>query len=127
MKSAVAVVGGPLISLLLLGPGFAQTTPQATETATPQATDSSPAPAAKPGMLSMPHRVTGEVVSSDRSNNVLTVKNAKGKDFTFAADRDTAPQLANLHQGDRVKVTYKKHHDQMVATKIIQVPAKTAR
>jgi len=126
MKKATAVVGGALAMMFLAGPGFAQT---ATQTPPPGMTFSQPAettpPAKKPGMLSMSHRVSGDIVTSDASNNVLTVKTAKGKDYTFAADSDTAGQLANLRQGDHVKVTYKKKHDQMIATKIVQTPGRT--
>jgi hypothetical protein len=78
-------------------------------------------------MLSMPHHVTGLVVSADQANNALTVKDAKGKDYTFSADKDAIGQLGTLKEGDRVKVTYKKSHDQMIATKIVEAQSRTSR
>ena len=124
MKKAAVLFGGTLAIALAVGPGFAQTgtggttgssmTGKTGSAETGSSTTS--APAKKPSKLSMPHHVTGEVVSSDASS--MTVKDAKGKEHTFMADSDTASQMATFKQGDHVKVTYKKSKGQMVATKI---------
>ena len=76
------------------------------------------APAEKPGVTSMPHHVTGSVVSVDKKSNSVSIKDTKGKEMTLVADTDTAAQLSRLKEGDEVKATYKKDKDQMVLTKI---------
>jgi len=115
MRQSIALFGGTLALLVATtGPGFAQTTPPST--APPPAA----APAEKPSHLSMWHHVTGEVTAADQNAKTLTVRNSKGKEFTFTADSDTAGQLATLKSGDHVKVTYKKSHGQLVATKIAE-------
>ena len=114
MKKATVLFAGTLAALLAAGPGLAQTTPSTTKDSTDSA-----APAEKPSKLAVPHRVTGEVVSTDAAANTLTVKDAKGKNYTFKADGDAAPRLSDLKAGDRVKVNYKKSHGEMVATKIV--------
>jgi hypothetical protein len=82
------------------------------------------APAEKPGMLSMPHRMTGSVVSVDKKANTVNVKDNDGKELTLTADADTAAELSRLKPGDQVKVSYKKNDkDQMVATKITTTAA----
>ena len=112
MKKATALFAGTLAALLAAGPGLAQTSTTTKDTTT------TTAPAEKPSKLAMPHKVTGEVISSDASANTLTVKDSKGKNYTFKADGDAAPRLTDLKAGDRVKVNYKKSHGEMVATKI---------
>ena len=130
MKQAAIVLGGALAMFLATAPGFAQTTHGTTggSTATPaeKPSGSTAAPAEKPSKLSMPHHVTGAVVSADQSGKSLTVKDSKGKEFTFMADSDAAAQMGSFKQGDRVKVTYKKSHGQMVATKIAQAESTKA-
>jgi Cu/Ag efflux protein CusF len=116
MKKTTVLFVGTLAALLAAGPGLAQTTKDSTIT-TKESTTTAP-PAEKPSKLSMPHRVTGEVVSADASANTLTVKDSKGKNYTFKADSDAAARLSDLKAGDRVKVNYKKSHGEMVATKI---------
>jgi hypothetical protein len=113
MKKATVLFVGTLAMMLAAGPGLAQTTGTTTKDST-----TSTAPAEKPSKLSMPHRVTGEVVSADPAANTLTVKDSKGKNYTFKADGEAAPRLTDLKAGDRVKVNYKKSHGEMVATKI---------
>ena len=125
MRKTTALLVGTLAALLAAGPGLAQTTNTTKDTTitTKESTTTAP-PAEKPSKLSMPHRVTGEVVSADPAANTLTVKDSKGKNHTFKADSDAAPRLADLKAGDRVKVNYKKNHGEMVATKIVESPAK---
>jgi len=120
MKKTTAVLVGTLAALLFAGPGLAQTTKDTTKDSTittKESTTTAP-PAEKPSKLSMPHRVTGEVVSADAAGNTFTVKDSKGKNYTFKADTEASPRLADLKAGDRVKVNYKKSHGEMVATKI---------
>jgi hypothetical protein len=119
MKKATVLFVGTLATLLAAGPGLAQTS------GTTKDSTNSTAPAEKPSKLSVPHRVTGEVVSADAAANTLTVKDAKGKSYTFKADGEAAPRLTDLKAGDRVKVNYKKSHGEMVATKIVDSPAST--
>ena len=85
------------------------------------------APAEKPGVTSMPHQVTGSVVSVDKKSNSVSIKDTKGKEMTLVADTDTAAQLSRLKEGDEVKATYKKDKDQMVLTKIELARAGTSR
>src|SRR5215472_1850454 len=115
MKKAGVLFVGTLAALLAAGPGFAQTT---SGTAKDPSTMSTPAP--KPGMLSMPHRVTGQVVAADVNDNSMTVRDSKGKEYMFKADADAALKLSTLKEGDHVKVVYKKSHGQMIATKITE-------
>ncbi len=112
MKKATVLFAGTLAALLVAGPGLAQTS------STTQESTTTTAPAEKPSKLAMPHKVTGEVIAADASANTLTVKDSKGKNYTFKADGDAAPRLTDLKAGDRVKVNYKKSHGEMVATKI---------
>jgi len=96
--------------------------------ATSSGKSSTTAPAEKPGMTSMPHHVTGKVVSVDKSANSVAIKDTKGKEMTLVADTDTAAELSRLKAGDEVKVTYKKDKgDQMVATKIEMTRGTTTR
>jgi len=118
MKKATALFAGSLIALLATGPSFAQTSATTGDNTTSSAPSNSAAPAKKPSMFSMPHRVTGEVVAADPAANTLTVKDSKGKEYMFNTDSKAAPGLADLRVGDRVKVDYKKSKGQMVATKI---------
>ena len=109
MKKATVLAVSSLALLLGAGPGFVEATGQ-----------TSSAPAEKPSRLALPHHVTGEVMSVDKSAKTLTVKDAKGKGFMFTADVDAAPRLSDVKAGDHVKVSYKKSHGQMVATKITE-------
>jgi len=144
MKKSAILFGGTLAIVLAVGPAFAQTGSGGSTGGSSGATTGSgmtghtgsgsgttgktgstdtgssttTAPAEKPGKLSMPHHVTGEVVSAN--TNSMTVKDTKGKEYTFMADTATAGQMANFKQGDHVKVTYKKSKGQMVATKIAE-------
>ena len=115
MKKVTALFAGTLAALLAAGPGLAQTSTTTKESTKDTTTN---APAEKPSKLAMPHRVTGEVVAADAAASTLTVKDSKGKSYTFKADGDAAPRLTDLKAGDRVKVAYKKSHGEMVATKI---------
>ena len=111
MKKATVLAVGSLALLLGAGPGFVEATGQ---------TSSASAPAEKPSRLALPHHVTGEVVSVDKGAKTLTVKDSKGKEFMFTADVDAAPRLSDVKAGNHVKVSYKKSHGQMVATKITE-------
>ncbi len=51
------------------------------------------------------HSVTGEVVSADTDAKTITVKQAKGENFTAPVDDSVATQLANLKAGDKVTLT----------------------
>ena len=114
MKRAAVLFAAGLTTLLLSGPAIAKD-PSATTSGTTGTTG----PAEKPGILAMPHHVTGNVVSVDKKTNRVSIRNIKGKEYTLVADADTVTDLRRLKAGDEVKVTYKKDKDQMVATKII--------
>src|SRR5437762_13116393 len=109
MKKATALAVGSLALLLGAGPGFVEATGQ---------TSSASAPAEKPSRLTLPHHVTGEDVSVDKSAKTLTGRDSKGKEFLFTADVDAAPRLSDVKAGNHVKVSYQKRHGQMVATKL---------
>jgi hypothetical protein len=111
MKRGSVLFAGVLATLLLSTLGCAKS-------ASDSNTRGSMAPAEKPSILALPHNVTGQVVSVDRKNNNLVVKDSEGKRLTLVADRDTAAELSRVKAGDPVKVTYKKSNGQMVMTKI---------
>jgi hypothetical protein len=117
MKRAAVLFAAGVATLLLSGPAIAK-----------DPTTGATAPAEKPSTLAMPHHVIGNVVTVDKSANTVAIKDTKGKDLTLVADSATAGDLRGLKAGDEVKVTYKKSHDQLVATKITMVsPSKTSR
>src|SRR5213078_4602900 len=122
MNKVTVFFVGTLAMALAAGPAFAQSpsTPTSPSSPSMSAPSTESTPAAKPGKLSMPHRVTGEVVAADQSAKTLTVKDSKGKEYVFTADTDAAGRLADLKAGDHVKVSYKKSHGQMIATKIAE-------
>ena len=110
MKRAAVLFAAALATLLVSGPAIAK-----------DPTTGATAPAEKPSTLAMPHRVTGNVVSVDKKTNSVSIRDTKGKELTLVADGDTIAELDRLKAGDQVKVTYKKSHDQMVATKFTTV------
>src|SRR5262245_12017252 len=123
MKHAFVFSAAALAALLVSGVAQARdagTGPSGTSRdASKDSGRTTAAPAEKPGMLAMPHRMTGSVVSVDKKANTVNVKDNDGKELTLTADADTAAELARLKPGDQVKVSYKKNDkDQMVATKI---------
>jgi Cu/Ag efflux protein CusF len=118
MNRAAALFAAGLATLLLSGPAIA-----ADRSGSSAATTPSTAPAEKPGMMAIPHNVTGSVVSVDKSTNRVSIRDTKGKELTLVANRDTAAELARLKPGDQVKATYKKSHDQLVMTKISDTAA----
>ena len=77
--------------------------------------------------MSDSNHVSGSVVSVDKKDNSVTIKDSKGKEMTLVADADTAADVARLKAGDEVKVTYKKSKDQMVATKITTTAPSASR
>ncbi len=81
------------------------------------------APAEKPSKFALPHHVTGDVVSVDQSAKMLTMKDSKGREFRLTVTGEAATRLGDFRPGDRVRVTYKKSHGQMIASKIAQGPA----
>jgi PDZ domain-containing secreted protein len=136
MKHAFAFSAAALAALLVSGTAQARdagtgpsgtsrdTSKDSTSTSQSQSGRTTAAPAEKPGMLSMPHRMTGSVVSVDKKANTVNVKDNDGKELTLTADADTAAELSRLKPGDQVKVSYKKNDkDQMVATKITTTAA----
>jgi len=133
-RTAVLFLAG-LTMLFLSAPAMAAdpTTPSKSGSSSSDATTSgksgtTAAPAEKPGMTSMPHHVTGSVVSVDKKANSVSIKDSKGKEMTLVADTETAPELSRLKTGDEVKVTYKKDkNDQPVATKIDMARASTSK
>ncbi|HEY7538745.1 MAG TPA: hypothetical protein VIF11_01290 [Methylomirabilota bacterium] len=120
-RTAVLFAAG--LTLLLSGPALAKDPSYGTSSGTTGAT----APAEKPGMLAMPHHVTGNVVAVDKKANSVSIKDTKGKEYTLVADGDTVAALSRLKVGDEVKATYKKDKEQMVATKITTVASTTPR
>ena len=122
MKRASALFAAAAATLLLSGAAVAKD-----QTGTSTAPTTSTTPAEKPGMLAMPHHVTGTVMSVDKNANSFVVKDTKAKEMTLVADNDTAADLSRLKTGDEVKVTYKKSRDQLVATKINTTVAKAPR
>ena len=117
MNRATVLFGAGLATLLLGGPAIAA------DRSGSSATTPSTAPAEKPGVMAIPHNVTGSVVSVDKRTNSVSIRDTKGKELTLVADRDTAAELARLKPGDQVKATYKKSHDQLVMTKISDTTA----
>jgi hypothetical protein len=112
MRKSVVLFVGTLATVLAAGPGLIEATGT-------KDTSTTSAPAEKPSMFALPHHVIGDIVSSDQKAKTLRVRDSKGKEFTFKADSDAAQRLASFKAGDRVRVTYKKSHGQMVATKIV--------
>jgi len=133
-RTAILFLAG-LTMLFLSGPAMAAdpSTPgksgsSSSDMTTPSGKSGTAAPAEKPGMTSMPHHVTGSVVSVDKKANSVSIKDSKGKEMTLVADTETAPELSRLKTGDEVKVTYKKDkNDQPVATKIDMARASTSK
>src|SRR5215813_14311189 len=135
-RTAVLFVAG-LTLLFLSGPVIAadpsstgksgSSSSDATTSGSTSSGKSSATPAEKPGMTSMPHHVTGSVVSVDKKANSVSIKDSKGKEMTLVADTETAPELSRLKTGDEVKVTYKKDKDQLVLTKIDLARASMSR
>src|SRR5215471_9365583 len=133
-RTAILFLAG-LTMLFLSGPAMAAdpSTPgksgsSSSDMTTPSGKSGTAAPAEKPGMTSMPHHVTGSVVSVDKKANSVSIKDSKGKEMTLVADTETAPELSRLKKGDEVKVTYKKDkNDQPVATKIDMARASTSK
>ena len=137
-RTAVLFLAG-LTMLFLSGPAMAadpsttgKSGSSSSDTTTPGSTSSgksgTAAPVEKPGMTSMPHHVTGSVVSVDKKANSVSIKDSKGKEMTLVADTETAAELSRLKTGDEVKVTYKKgKNDQPVATKIDMARASTSK
>jgi len=80
MKKATALFAGSLVALLATGPSFAQSSATTGDTTT-SAPSNSAAPAKKPSMFSMPHRVTGEVVAERKGAKVLVVKFKRRKNY----------------------------------------------
>jgi hypothetical protein len=117
MNRATVLFAVGLATLLLSGPAIAADRPGSS------ATTPSTAPAEKPGVMAIPHNVTGSVVSVDKRINSVSIRDTKGKELTLVADTDTAAELARLKPGDQVKATYKKSHDQLVMTKISDTTA----
>jgi hypothetical protein len=129
MKRTAVLFAAGLATLLLSGPAFAAdpSSPGTSGSGSYGGKTGATAPAEKPGMTSMPHHVTGSVVSVDKKANSVSIKDTKGKEMTLVADTDTAAELSRLKAGDEVKVTYKKDKDLMVLTKIELARAGTSR
>jgi PDZ domain-containing secreted protein len=126
MKHAFVFSAAALAALLLSGTAQARDagTSGTSQDTSKGSSRTTAAPAEKPGTLSMPHRMTGSVVSVDKKANTVNVKDNDGKELTLTADADTAAELARLKPGDQVKISYKKNDkDQMVATKITTTAA----
>ncbi len=115
------VLFAALAMLSLCGSVFAATPTESTTKGTTSA------PAEKPSKFALPHHVTGDVVSVDQSAKTLTVKDSKGKELRLTATGDAAASLGDFQPGDRVKVTYKKSHGQMIASRIVQGPVARTR
>src|ERR1700752_3421613 len=102
MNRSAVLFSAALATLLIGGPALAQTsgTPKTTEPTGKSSTDKSSqgtaAPAEKPGVLSMPHHVTGSVVSVNAKNHTVAVKDKEGKELTLVADAETAADLGRL-------------------------------
>ena len=119
MKRTAVLFAAGVAALLFSGPAFAaDKTGTGTSGSGYSGSTGATAPAEKPGVTSMPHHVTGSVVSVDKKSNSVSIKDTKGKEMTLVADTDTAAQLSRLKEGDEVKATYKKDKEQMVLTKI---------
>jgi Cu/Ag efflux protein CusF len=112
MKRTAVLIAAGLATLLLSSPAIAG------DSSSTGTSGSSTAPAENPGWLSIPHHVTGSVVSVDKKAHSVSIKDTKGKEMTLVADSDTAAELSRLKEGDEVKVTYKRDKDELVATKI---------
>jgi hypothetical protein len=93
-KCVSGVASATLATLILVGPSWAE-----------DARPPGPAPAKAPGSPALPHHVTGEIVSVNKSAKLFTLKTSEGATMILAAD-------------GRVKVTYKNSRGQSIATKI---------
>jgi Cu/Ag efflux protein CusF len=82
-----------------------------------------PAPSEDPGVLSVPHHLSGRVVSVDEMTKTLSVKDDRGKQFSFLATAGTAAHLKRLKVGDQITLTYKKHRGRLVVTEIERAQA----
>jgi Cu/Ag efflux protein CusF len=119
MNRAAVLFAAGVATLLLSGTAIAA------DRSGSSATTPSTAPAEKPGVMAIPHNVTGSVVSVDKRTNSVSIRDTKGKELTLVADSDMAAELARLKPGDQVKATYKKSHDQLVMTKISDTTAES--
>lgn len=106
-KCVSGVASATLAMLILVGSSWAE-----------GARPSGPAPAKAPSSPALPHHVTGEIVSVDKSAKLFTLKTSEGATMILAADGSTLPQFSVLKKGGRVKVTYKNSRGQSIATKI---------
>ena len=77
-----------------------------------------PAPSDDPGALSVPHHLSGRVISVNEKTKTLSVKDDRGKQFSLIATADTAAHLKRLKVGDQITLTYKKHRGRLVVTEI---------
>src|SRR5262249_56953447 len=100
MHRATVLFAAGLATLLLSGPAIAADRPGSS------ATTPSTAPAEKPGVMTIPHNVTGSVVSVDKRINSVSIRDTKGKELALVADTDTASQLARLKPADQRQDTY---------------------
>jgi Cu/Ag efflux protein CusF len=135
MKKVAGVFAGSMAVLMLVSPVLAQSSspvqPSMKDSTTgtttaPTTTEkgTATAPSEKHVKLGLMHHVTANVVSVDQSAKTLTVKKgAKGKEMTFTVQDNATPRLSDLKEGDRVKVSYKKDHDQLMATDIAKSSA----
>jgi hypothetical protein len=134
MKRASVLFASALATLLFGGAAMAKDPAATSQSPAPSPDTTSPsksspratAPAEKPGVLAMPHHVTGSVMSIDKKANSVAIRDTKGEELVLVADAETAADLSRLKVGDQVKVTYKKSHGQMVATKITTTITMTA-
>jgi hypothetical protein len=106
MSKTRTLAGAALVTLLSAAPGLAAPRPMS-------------APAEKPSIFSLPHRVTGQVVAVNQETLMLAVRTPDRGTFSLKADADTAPQLGTLRPGDRVTVSYKNSKGEKVATRIV--------
>ena len=106
-KCVSGVASATLATIILVGPSWAE-----------DARPSGPAPAKAPSSPALPHHVTGEIVSVNKSAKLFTLKTSEGATMILAADGSTLPQFSVLKNGERVKVTYKNSRGQSIATKI---------
>jgi Cu/Ag efflux protein CusF len=137
MNKLIGLFAGALVTLSLAGPIFGQSSTPSTNPSpstapamkdTPAASEKPSATEQKPSKLSLTHHVTGEVVAVDQNAKTVTVKKgAKGKEMTFNAEGGAVSRLSDIKEGDRVKVTYKKSHNQLLASEIVRSPAATSK
>ena len=117
MKKAVFAVVAVAVASVFAMPSFAEKTNQPAKSTAPKA-----------------HEFTGTITTLDAAKGSVTIKNNKGEEKTFAADKakiNTADKsakagatLVDLKVGEKVTASYTEDAGNLTAVKIVQVTEK---